>query len=269
MTNINPCLSSTEKLQAKNFLHFGKLEKVQITHDCPIHGVSVREVVNVIADKARQTCPKCESEKADAERMARLMLRRQKQAYESGITHYTTFEAWQPNTDRMATVLEFTKGYATTPTGNLIMSGATGTGKTLLANLIASRFVDDEKSVLLVRSSEIHEMVRATWSKSSRETETDVLDNIISQDLLVIDELGEADLSHNAEMRQADRERLSRIIDGRYTKGLPTVITTNLTKPQIIERLGDRAWDRLQQNAVFIAFDWGSFRQMNSKFLEI
>lgn len=248
---------------------FDKLQKVQITHNCPIHGVSVREVVNMIADTARQTCPKCESERADAERMARLILRQQKQAQKSGITHYTTFDAWQATTDRMEMVLGFAKGYATAPTGNLIMSGATGTGKTLLANIIASWFINDEKTVFLLRSSQIHEMVRATWSKSSRESETEVLDRLINQDLLVIDELGEADLSHNAEMRQADRERLSRIIDGRYTKGLPTIITTNLTKVQLIERLGDRAWDRLQQNAVFVAFDWVGYRQQNSKFLEI
>ena len=268
---MNPCLSQTEQMQASQYLpNFAKhLQMVEITTDCPKHGKTVRKVVNIIADTARNTCPKCEAERQEAERQARLVAKHREKAKKSGILHYGSFDTWQATTDRMASVLSFVKGYAVNPQGNLIMSGATGTGKTLLANLIASQIISDEKNALLLRSSEIAEQARCAWTKHSLVSESDLISVWTGVDLLIIDEFGEADLAINGEMRQADRERLSRIIDGRYTRGLPTVITTNLAKDQLIERLGDRAWDRLQQNAVFIAFDWGSYRQANSKFLEI
>lgn len=245
------------------------LQMVQITTDCPIHGTTVREVVSIIADTARHTCPKCQAERQEDERIKRLAAKRVQTAKKSGILHYGSFDIWQAPTERMANVLHFVKGYADTLEGNLIMSGATGTGKTLLANLVASQAINDEKGVLLIRSSEISEQARSTWSKYSPISETELIHNWISIELLIIDELGEADLAMTGDMKQADRERLSRILDGRYTRGLPTIITTNLTKQELIERLGDRAWDRLQQHAVFIAFDWSSYRQVHSNFLEI
>lgn len=245
------------------------LQMVQITTDCPIHGTTVREVVNIAAEKIQHICPKCEAERQEAKRIKRLAAKRMQTAAKSGILHYGSFDTWQAPTERMANVLHFVKGYAGNLEGNLIMSGATGTGKTLLANLVASQAINDEKGVLLLRSSEIGEQARSTWSKYSPISETELIHNWITIELLIIDELGEADLAANADIRQADRERLSRIIDGRYTRGLPTIITTNLTKQELIERLGDRAWDRLQQHAVFIAFDWSSYRQVHSNFLEI
>ncbi len=271
MTNINPCLSSTEKMQVHHHLSSlpKDLQMVQITTNCPTHGISVREVVAIIADTARNICPKCKAEQDEVKSLARLAKQHATKAKQSGITHYQPFDAWQTSNERMERILSFAQSYAQNPHGNLILSGTTGTGKTMLANLIATALIQANQDVLVIRSSQIGEQARATWSKYSTISEHELINGWINQDLLVIDELGEADLSYNAEMQQADRERLSRIIDGRYTKGLPTIITTNLTKNALKERLGDRAWDRLQQHAVFIAFNWQSYRQAHAKFVEI
>lgn len=267
-TSINPLLSTAEKMQVQNHLPKG-LRMVQISTNCPKHGISVREVVSIIADTTRHTCPKCKAEQDEADRLARLAKQYSIRAEQSGITHYKPFDTWQVNDERMERILSFAQSYTQDPQGNLIFSGVTGTGKTLLANLIATTFIKRDKSVRVIRSSDINNQIRATWNKNSPITEQELMNLFISRDLLVIDEFGEADNAISVETRQADRERLSRIIDGRYAKGLPTIITTNLTKEQIIERLGDRAWDRLQQHAVFIAFSWKSYRQANSKFMEI
>lgn len=271
MTNVKPCLSSTEKMQAHR--HLSRLPKglhlVQITTDCPKHGLIVRQVVNIIADTARHVCPKCKAEQDEAESLARLAKQHAIKAKRSGITHYQPFNTWQASNERMERILSFAQSYAQNPQGNLILSGTTGTGKTMLANLIATALIQANQNVLVIRSGQIGEQVRASWSKHSTVSEHELISSWINQDLLVIDELGEADLSYNTEMQQTDRERLSRIIDGRYSKGLPTIITTNLTKELLTERLGDRAWDRLQQHAVFIAFNWQSYRQTHAKFVEI
>lgn len=261
-------MTTTSPIQAQHHLPKG-LHMVQVTTNCPHHGAITRDVVNIIAEQARQTCPKCQAEQDESERLARLAQKRIKQAKVSGISHYQPFDTWQVANERMANILSFVQGYAQNPQGNLIFSGKTGTGKTMLANLIATHAINHEKDVLVLRSSQICEQARATWHKYAQTTEQALIERWTGVDLLVIDEFGEADMATNADMAQADRERMSRIIDGRYVKNLPTIITTNLTKEQMIQRLGDRAWDRLQQNAVYITFDWGSYRQQHSSFLEI
>lgn len=271
MRNINPHLSQDEKMQVAQHLPKG-FELVQVSIDCPNHGYLVREVPAIIAHEASGICPTCQKEQMAHDEAMRIAKERERTAHECGIAHYKDFEVWQcygEHTQRMQGVLYFAKNYLLSQnTSNLIMYGKTGTGKTLLANLIASDFVRNGKSVKFIRASDIHSQVRATWAKTTT-TEHDLISSWINQDLLVIDELGEADSSTNAETHQANRERISRIIDGRYAKGLPTIITSNFEKEELIERLGDRAWDRLGQKAVMMAFNWGSYRQAHQNLLEI
>lgn len=269
---MNPHLSATEKMQAHRHLP-KELQMVQITTDCPIHGLVVREMVSIIADTARNVCPKCKAEQDKAEFIARTAKERERIARQSGITHYKNFDAWQPygeQAQRMHGVINFAQNYLPTKNNsNIIMYGKTGTGKTLLANLIASDFIRHGKRAQIIRASDIHSQVRATWSKYADTTEHELMGSWINQDLLVIDELGEADGAVNADTAITNRERISRIIDGRYSRNLPTIITSNLERDELIERLGDRAWDRLSQKAVMIACNWGSFRRANQNFVEI
>ena len=271
-SQMNPLLDNAEKMQAKHHLPHG-LQMMQVSTDCPKHGLVVREVVSIIADSARTTCPKCKAEQDEAERLANLAKERERTAHQSGISHYKEFDAWQPfgeQAQRMQGIINFAKQYLPTAnSSNIIMYGKTGTGKTLLANLIASDFVRHGKHVQIIRASDIHSQVRATWSKYTDITEHELMQSWINQDLLVIDEFGEADGAVNADTAIANRERISRIIDGRYSRGLPTVITSNLERDEIVDKLGDRAWDRLSQKAVMIACNWGSWRKANQNFVEI
>lgn len=271
---INPNLDTAEQMQAKHLLpNTNTWQMVQVSTDCPVHGLVVREVVSIIAEAARHTCPKCLADEQVHQEQIRINKERERLAYQSGISHYKDFSAWQPfgeQAQRMQGVVSFAKEYFHTHNGkNIIMTGETGTGKTLLANLIATDFIKHGKRVEVIRSSDINNQVRASWSKYADTTEHELIKYWINRDLLVIDEFGEADNAINVETRQADRERLSRIIDGRYSRNLPTIITTNLTKEVMMERLGDRAWDRLGQNAVMIAFNWKSWRKTHQNFMEI
>lgn len=231
--------------------------------DCPRHGQSVVNTLPAIADKL--VCPHCVEEQRLVQKAEQDRQRWQTLAHHSNIRP-TSFDEWQVAGERMQAVKNFVMGYAKTPNKNLILCGSTGTGKTMLAMCIGTSLLD--WGVCFIRSSDIHAKCRATWGKTDQ-SENQLMEYWANINLLIIDEFGEADGAVNDNMATQNRERLSRIIDGRYTKGKPTIITSNLAKDELIARLGDRAWDRLQQNAVFANCNWTSYRQSNRAYLEI
>ena len=68
-----------------------------------------------------------------------------------------------------------------------------------------------------------------------------------AQKLLVIDDVGSSNF---------DSSRIKalyhNILDYRYSNNLPVIITTNLTKKELCEYIGERAFDRLQARSYFI-----------------
>lgn len=97
-------------------------------------------------------------------------------------------------------------------------------------------------------------MVRATWRRDSRQSEQEVIDTLCALDLLVIDEVGV--------QRGTDDEQiiLFDVIDRRYADLRPTIIITNLNGAAFAEVIGPRIMDRLRERAVFVPFNWASYR---------
>lgn len=166
---------------------------------------------------------------------------------------------------------------------NILLIGGTGSGKTMLASALVKEVY--RKAVLLdmknevdayqannhcarlIKSRDITEMAKATWGNYN-ESEHELIKNLSRLPLLVIDDLGDSDAASSIDANAKDRGRIADIFDKRYQK-LPTVITTNLDKDAVASHLGDRAWDRLQENLIIIRCDWGSYRQSVAKVLEI
>lgn len=152
---------------------------------------------------------------------------------------------------------------------NILLVGGTGSGKTMLSNAICYGVFNkcyssrNHTPCHMVTSAQVTQMVKAGWKDPSKPTEQDILRRLASYDLLVIDDLGDADTSIG-EMAQQDRNRLGQILAMRY-QNAPTIITTNLTEEQAKQFIGDRAWDRLQENLVIIRCDWTSHRQKTAK----
>ena len=68
-----------------------------------------------------------------------------------------------------------------------------------------------------------------------------------AEKLLVIDDVG----SSNYEKQRVHSMYLN-IVDYRYSQGLPMMLTTNLTKKELSDYLGDRVFDRLNACSYFI-----------------
>lgn len=125
--------------------------------------------------------------------------------------------------------------FAAKPRGWLLLMGSYGCGKTHLAAAIANTCVEFGMQTIFLTVPDLLDWLRYSYDAvdDSFEKRFEELRNV---NLLVLDDLG----AHNATGWAA--EKLFQIIDYRYIRKLPTVVTTNLD----LEDLDDRIRSRLQ-----------------------
>jgi DNA replication protein DnaC len=140
-------------------------------------------------------------------------------------------------------------------TGNLIVCGSTGTGKTHLASCVIINLVKSGKRCAIKKIIDIIRTYKNSWIKNVDYTETDVIDYFSNLDVLIIDEVGMQFGSDTEKMIIFD------IIDGRYNNMLPTILISNLELSEVKELIGDRSIDRLREDGgVVVAMKWASNR---------
>jgi DNA replication protein DnaC len=127
-----------------------------------------------------------------------------------------TFESFEANTPELAKALEALRRLVTGEIQQLVMTGKNGTGKTHLACSALK-----ELGGRIVTAFELSARVRATYQSNANHTDLEVLDELSSVPLLVIDELGRTKGSN------AEANYLSYIIDKRHSRGLPLIIISN------------------------------------------
>jgi len=99
--------------------------------------------------------------------------------------------------------------------------------------------------------------IRATYDRTSEQSESQILSSLISPSLLVLDEIGVS------KEKPSDFEltTLFAIINGRYEEQRPTVIVSNLDAKTLPAAIGERCADRLREGGVIvIPFEWESQR---------
>lgn len=145
---------------------------------------------------------------------------------------------------------------------NLVLYGVTGSGKTLLAAILLNQIVRAEFSrqpswnFKFVTSGGFIAEIKDTWNSWSNETESQVINRYGNCAILVLDELGVKDGA------KGDQDYLTKLLDMRYGRNMPTIITTNLAGREAVEAmLGDRAYDRINQKSIWASCVWGSYRK--------
>lgn len=137
----------------------------------------------------------------------------------------------------LRTVFDMVVHYAQEPDGWLLLSGSYGCGKTHLAAAICNaRFDIGEPAVFLV-VPDLLDHLRAAFSPNAGTSYDDLFDQIRNIELLILDDLGTQSSTPWAQ------EKLFQLLNHRYTRRLPTVITTNQRLDDLEPRLRSRLQD--------------------------
>ncbi|MBQ6893475.1 MAG: ATP-binding protein [Clostridia bacterium] len=138
---------------------------------------------------------------------------------------------------RMAQNLEIVRTFAenfSKNSGSLLFMGGTGLGKTHLSSALAKTVIDSGHDVLY--TSALNMISDFEKAKFKGEGDTSAY---LGAELLIIDDLG-------TEGSGAFTESfVYNVIDTRICKGLPTVVSTNLTAHELSARYGERIFSRL------------------------
>lgn len=240
---------------------------------CAVHGeYPVDRHSNGLLKGWSQWCPTCLAEQqarreAQAEADQRAHQARQKESRKMGRLNscgaegryrHATFESFRATTDAHRRAVKacttFCETFARDSGNTLFLIGPPGTGKTHLLSAMVKRVIEDHDCAAeLVTGPGLIRRVRATWSKREQ-TEEQVLDDLAELSLLAIDEIG------LAAPTESELRILFEVIDGRYVRGRPTLIASNLTLPMLAELLGERIFDRLAENHRAVVMQWPSYR---------
>lgn len=130
------------------------------------------------------------------------------------------------------------------PARGMFMYGATGTGKTFLAALIAMSYLRDGRRVKFFDMPGLLDRIKSTFD--AKESTADFVDEICTADLLILDDMGAEKVT------EWSVEQLYLIVNRRYNANRPLVATSNFDFNGLNRRLGgdntsQRIVSRLQE----------------------
>ena len=123
-----------------------------------------------------------------------------------------------------------------------IISGEKGTGKTHISAAIANFLLNQGTAVIFMTERNLFGKIRDAYSKSRNygnegQTESEIRRIYETVPLLVIDDLGKEKAT------EWTLATLYAIIDGRYDRAMPTIITTNYDTKNLIKRITPKEGD--------------------------
>ncbi len=178
----------------------------------------------------------------------------QKNVERSGVPRrywHSTFDTYIPRDDKDSRNLETVRNFSKLESNDkvLLLLGAKGLGKTHLGAAIirncGGKFISIEELIFK------YESAQDFHSKTNRE---ELMDSYSNTKMLVIDEIG------RSMQQEKENALLNYILRRRYENMLPTVLISNLTKEDLLKKLGEAVFDRLKETCISVEFEGDSYR---------
>lgn len=135
-----------------------------------------------------------------------------------------------------------------------VLMGKRGSGKTQIGVSLIRSCCTLMRPARYVKAMEIFVAIRAAYRKDG-DTESDIVDEFLRPDLLVIDALEE-----RGETAFEDR-MLNHILDRRYDNMSDTLLITNQSAEGFAQSMGPSIVSRIHETGDKIVCDWESFRE--------
>lgn len=141
----------------------------------------------------------------------------------------------------------------------LALMGTVGTGKTMLATIIANEFMKHRIPVAFVITADLMAELRQSQFGEARDLE-ERIKRLVTTPVVFFDDIGKEKATEWVQ------DQYFRIVDGRYRSKLTTIFTTNLSFRELGSRLGDAVVSRLYEmtkgrQVVIKAKDYRKFGQ--------
>ena len=213
--------------------------------------IKAQELMNV--DPVRQEItPEILRERANREEQERLEFKRKRESRRKldrkvRDERWTELVApvWRPaRVEALPTDLrEFAIGWLASeaPRPNIILSGATGVGKSYTAYALARELYVDHVNMAIREVAVLLDQIKPQVEGAER-----TFEKVKTCEVLILEDLG---AERHTGTGWAD-ERLHLIIDHRWQWKLPTIVTTNVKLEGLYELLGDRTASRLMDGAM-------------------
>lgn len=125
---------------------------------------------------------------------------------------------------------------------NINILGNAGCGKTFFLECIANEIIEKNYNVCYKTAFDLNELCRLYHIGQSNE-----LYDMIKADVLLIDDLGTEPI-----LKNVTKEYIYNIINQRQVNNKPTIITTNLSPQDILDRYDERIFSRLANKMLSI-----------------
>lgn len=199
-------------------------------------------------DRIKQNiCPFCERERKDEEQEAKNLVKYQTEQARKRkyfLNDYSslneeikqaTLDNYKVNSNEEKTALEFAKRVANEfiqeAKNNVILIGKSGTGKSHLSHGIAKE-VSDVKKWVVPYVNIVDFMTRLNFDNKES-----MIERVVNAKLVVIDDLGS----------EMENKLTKDVIYEIFDKRTRTIVTTNMTGEQLIERYGNRTYSRIMK----------------------
>jgi DNA replication protein DnaC len=146
-------------------------------------------------------------------------------------------------------------------TRGLCLIGPHGIGKTHLAVAALRAAIGKGHQGIFYEVSDLLRVIRSTYNPVTKTAEMDVLEPLVTCELLVLDDVGKEKTSEWVE------ETMTFIVNARYNKRLTTIFTSNYEDTPDLEaldslrvRVGSRMYSRMHEMCEFIEFGGADYR---------